>query len=445
MDSDMNAETAANRIRRIIYAPDEKDHMLMVLASFAVLLTVLVFMSGTAEMDVVNFFAHSEAIKSGQMPYRDFVFEFPPFSLVFFIIPGLFTSNLETYALLFGAEVVVFIAVTLHFTLRICERIGANKLAVAVIFTMFFLIYFPIRKFDIFPACTTLIALYFFMERRFGLAYGFAAFATLTKIYPALIILLFLVLNMLEKTDGKERNIAIGISACIAVSVMAVAPLMLAGVPFTDCLGFIGFHADRGFQVESLFATFVRVLTVLGLTTSSIVPAHDTHDVVGPLCDAVVPFWTAVVVIAIGAMFIVAARFVIRNSGRLSVGCSDRALILMATVIILMFMMTNKVFSTQYMVWIMPMLALIPMMAKDADMRIAACVIVLLSVDFGRYFLAYDNDTDLYLIFNLFRDLALVAIMCMCLRALIRPGTEGAASLDADIASPVPVNGTRAS
>ncbi len=441
----MNTETAAERIRRIVYAPDEKDHLLMVLASFAVLLFVLVFMSGTAELDVLNFYAHSEAIKSGQMPYRDFVFEFPPFSLVFFIIPGLFTSDLETYALLFGLEVVVCIALTLHFTLLICERIGANKLAVTFIFTMFFLMYFPIRKFDIFPACATLIALYFFMERRFGLAYGFAAFATLTKIYPALIILLFLMLNMLDKSGRRERNIAVGVVACAAVSVMAVGPLMLAGVPFTDCLGFIGFHADRGFQVESLFAEFVRVLTELGLTTSSIVPAHDTHDVVGPLCDAVMPYWTAVVVIAIGAMFVVSARFVIRNSGRLGAEWNDRSLVLMATVIILMFMMTNKVFSTQYMVWIMPMLALIPMMAKNADMKVAACVIVLLSVDFGRYFLAYDNDTDLYLIFNLFRDLALVAIMCMCLKALIRPGSEDSASLDVDVANPAPVTGTRAS
>ncbi len=440
----MDTATVANHIRRIIYAPDEKDHLLMVLASFAVLLFVLVFLSGTAEQDVINFFAHSEAIKSGQMPYRDFVFEFPPFSLVFFIIPGLFTSDLEAYALLFGLEVVVFIAVALHFTLLICERIGANKLAVTIVFTMFFVIYFPIRKFDIFPACATLIALYFFMERRFGLAYGFAAFATLTKIYPALIILLFLMLNVLEKTEGRRWNIAKGALACIVVSVMAVAPLMLAGVSFTDCLGFIGFHADRGFQVESLFAEFVRVLTVLGLTTSGIVPAHDTHDVVGPLCDAVMPFWTAVVVIAIGAMFVVVARFVVVNRREGSVGWSDRSLILMATVIVLMFMMTNKVFSTQYMVWVMPMLALIPMMAKGTDMKIVACIIVLLSVDFGRYFLAYDNYTDLYLIFNLFRDMALVAIMCICLKTLAHPDSEKPDVLDVRSCDSA-VSGARAS
>jgi len=59
----MDTAAAANHIRRIAYAPDEKDHLLMVLASFAVLLFVLVFMSGTAEQDVINFFAHSEAIK----------------------------------------------------------------------------------------------------------------------------------------------------------------------------------------------------------------------------------------------------------------------------------------------------------------------------------------------------------------------------------------------
>ncbi len=417
----------AQHVRRIIDAPDERDHLLMVFASFAVLVFILVFLDGTAEQDVVNFFAHSEAIKSGVMPYRDFVFEFPPFSLVFFLIPGLFTSNLETYAVLFGLEVVTFIAVTLHFTLLICERIGANKLAVTVIFTLFFVIYFPIRKFDIFPACATLIALYCFMNRRFGLAYGFAAFATLTKIYPVLIILLFLGLNVLEKCDDRKKNIATGVLACMAVSVMAVAPLMLAGVSFSDCLGFIGFHADRGFQVESLFAVLVRILAALGLTTYWIQPAHDTHDVVGPICDAIMPYWTIVVVIAVGAMFLIAAKFVIDRSGGTAAGWNDRSLILMATVIILMFMMTNKVFSTQYMVWIMPMLALVPMMARNADLKIVACVIVLLSVDFGRWFLAFDNYTDQFLIFNIFRDMMLIAIMCMCVRALLHPESEDTA------------------
>ncbi len=417
----------AQHVRRIIDAPDERDHLLMVFASFAVLVFILVFLDGTAEQDVVNFFAHSEAIKSGVMPYRDFVFEFPPFSLVFFLIPGLFTSNLETYAVLFGLEVVTFIAVTLHFTLLICERIGANKLAVTVIFTLFFVIYFPIRKFDIFPACATLIALYCFMNRRFGLAYGFAAFATLTKIYPVLIILLFLGLNVLEKCDDRKKNIATGVLACMAVSVMAVAPLMLAGVSFSDCLGFIGFHADRGFQVESLFAVLVRILAALGLTTYWIQPAHDTHDVVGPICDAIMPYWTIVVVIAVGAMFLIAAKFVIDRSGGTAAGWNDRSLILMATVIILMFMMTNKVFSTQYMVWIVPMLALVPMMARNADLKIVACVIVLLSVDFGRWFLAFDNYTDQFLIFNIFRDMMLIAIMCMCVRALLHPESEDTA------------------
>lgn len=420
----------AQHVARIVHAPDERDHFLMVIASFAVLVFVLVFLSGTAEQDVVNFYAHSEAIKSGMMPYRDFVFEFPPFSLIFFLIPGMFASSLEAYALLFGLEVVAVIAVTLHFTLLMCERVGANKLAVAVMFTMFFVIYFPIRKFDIFPACATLIALYCFMQRRFGLAYGFAAFATLTKIYPVLIILLFLVLNLLEKCDGKKKNIAAGVLACAAVSVMAVVPLMLAGVSFADCLGFIGFHADRGFQVESLFAVLVRTLAALGLTTCWIQPAHDTHDVVGPLCDAIVPFWTIVVVIAVGAMFLTAARFVLARPRGAEIGWNDRSLVLMAAIVILMFMMTNKVFSTQYMVWIMPMLALIPAMARNADLKIVACIIMLLSVDFGRYFLAYDNTTDLYLMFNILRDVMLVEIMCMCVRALRHPESEDPLTLD---------------
>lgn len=412
---------------------EKQVHWMLVLSAWAILMFVLLFMTGDPKEDVLNFYKHSEAIKSGLMPYRDFVFEFPPFSLVFFMMPGMFTSDLNTYATIFGAQVILFIAIMLHYTLKICDRINVNKIAVAAIFTMFFIVYFPIRKFDVFPACLTVVAMYYFMERRFGLAYGFAAFATLTKIYPGLLILLFLVINIAENDRNWKKNVATGAVACLFVSLLAVLPLMSAGVSFSEILGFVGFHSDRGFQVESLFAESVRLLALVGIGTYQIVPLHDTHDVVGPICDAVLPYWTAVMGVAIALSFILALRYVTRNVCGHEKGWNDRSLILMSLVVILTFMMFNKVFSTQYMVWIMPMMAMIPFMAQNDWMKAYVCVIVLLAVDFGRWFLQYDNTSDLFITFNFCRDVLLVLMMWICVRTLRRPDSDDERILDVKI------------
>ena len=61
-------------------------------------ITMLIYLivciySRSPDNDVVNFFYHAENIKMGIIPYRDYVFELPPLSLIFFVIPDLFDSD----------------------------------------------------------------------------------------------------------------------------------------------------------------------------------------------------------------------------------------------------------------------------------------------------------------------------------------------------------------
>ena len=73
--------------------------------------------------DVLNFYKQAEMIKDGMMPYRDFVFEFPPFSLLFFLIPSMFTSDLSVYYPLFGLEMIVSLIIAEYFIIKICRKI----------------------------------------------------------------------------------------------------------------------------------------------------------------------------------------------------------------------------------------------------------------------------------------------------------------------------------
>ena len=55
------------------------------------------------------YFDFASKVLEGSLPYRDFALEYPPFALLFFIIPRLITSNYWTYAVFYRVEVFIFV------------------------------------------------------------------------------------------------------------------------------------------------------------------------------------------------------------------------------------------------------------------------------------------------------------------------------------------------
>ncbi len=422
---DIEQESVTGRgLARLIQDDADRTCIRLIVLAAAVFCMILLLMPPPSEFDVVNFFKQSEALKSGLLPYKDFVFEFPPFALIFFTIPGLFTSDQNTYALLFGIMVIIAIAVAMYYVQRICGRIGINRTATTIIFIVLILIYFPVRKYDVFPMCLTIVAIFYFIERRFGLAYGLAAMATLTKIYPGLIILLFLTINLTEHRDDRLKNIAVGLISCIAIAALAFIPLLVAGVSPAEALSFLSFHSDRGFQNESLFAVFVASLSMLGLTESHIVFEHDAYDIVGPLTDAVMPYWTAITIVAILSVLFVTARYVMKRHVS-EAGWNERSLIVMSLAIIMIFLLVNKVFSTQYLVWIFPMMVCIPLMCKEHLSRTIALVILI--VGLSTTYLLCESNSSAFVVLNIVRDIMLISLFAMCIHSLLFPESEKAA------------------
>lgn len=379
-------------------------------------------MPAPSEFDVVNFFKQSEAVKSGLLPYTDFVFEFPPFALLFFLIPGVFTSDQNTYALLFGIMVIASVMITAVFMQRICKMMGMNRLIATIVFILMILICFPVRKYDAFPMCIVAVALYFFIKRRFGLAYGLAAFATLTKIYPGLIIILFLAINITERDDARLKNVMVGIASCIIVAALAFVPLLMAGVPLHDALSFMSFHSGRGFQNESLFAVLVSTLTMLGITDSHIEFEHDAYNIVGPLTDAVMPYWMIVTAATVLIVLLIMIRFVSKRKDHEYGGWNARILVLMSMTVILAFLLVNKVFSTQYLLWLMPMLACVPLTFKRY--RGYAIISVMMIVGLSTAYLMCESNSAPFLVLNILRDAILILLFAICIHSMIFPDSS---------------------
>jgi len=374
-----------------------------------------------SETDVFNFYKQAEAIKAGQLPYKDFVFEFPPFALIFFMIPSIFTSDLQTYIFLFGIEIVFFSLVTLYFMINVAEKMKINKYFVSIIFMAFILIYFQqmIRKFDIIVAAFTFISLYLFCEKKYTSGYAVMAFAALVKVYPAFLIPIFIIMNLTDKEDVmRKKNVLKGIVACLGVALVAIVPFILMSVPISDILSFIGFHSNRGFQIESIVALIVQCLGSLGLTTFVIVPSCDTYDVYSSICNALLPYWSAITLLAIVLVLVLIMHHASNVKCRSNYRVFTSEIIMYSLAVIMTFMLVNKVFSTQYVIWIYALITFLAVInEKKINMPIAVLSILIvvfsgLIVYFGQYY-------DLFLIVNIIRDLMLLFVFSQIILHLL--------------------------
>ena len=307
--------------------------------------------------DVLNFYRQGMCIRNGILPYSGFVFEFPPLALVFFAFPTIFTTDLTVYHWIFAGVCTFFFVIAAYLVMRMAPE-GDVRLRcfAAVLFVVVILLFIrhSVNKFDPIVMALTVVALYLFSKEKWTLAYLIMAAAALTKMYPALFIVLMGAYNVMSARGG-VRAVAKGTVACLAVFLAAFVPLWVAGVGFDDSLSFLTFHTDRGFQVESVAANAMMLLGKLGLVETLIVDANYTYEVAGPLADAVGSVWMYIGLIVVVAAFVFCIRCMPVDGRR----WTPQQMAMAMMVVCAAFVLTNKVFSTQYTIWFFPFIAMI--------------------------------------------------------------------------------------
>ena len=347
-------------------------------------------------IDVYVFYDYAIKIHDGMVPYKDFVVEFPQCALIFYYLPCIFTTDQATYITLFAIEVAIFTALTYYVTIKLFDLLQISaykKMVMATAFTIFLCAYFVSfsTKFDIFVIFFTLLSIYFFSMKKYTLAYAILAFATLVKFYPGLIFPVFIFCNlfMSDRAEGL-RTILRGLSVAAVIVIVSALPFLIAGATVSDMFSWLEFHSDRGFQIESTVAIIAQFLSYFGLWSYTLVDKYNTEDVISPLTDALSGVWMYAVVLMLAIAIILIFIFLRRNGMGESI--QDRAYIvaISATLLLTLFMTTNKVFSTQYLAWLIPLIWVYGALRSDRFMlQISAlfAVILLLSLYRDKEFL----------------------------------------------------------
>jgi uncharacterized membrane protein len=340
---------------------------------FLVLLPLLAyfFMKGTGGWEAYI----ARLILEGHIPYHPFVsgFEYPPLALLSFLLPGLITTSLPAYAWLFAAEIMIFDLLALLMLADLASTFKISVRNMLLIYTLAILATGPILvgRYDLLPAVLVLAAVWAFVKGKIKLAWAATALGFAAKLYPIIIIPFFFIYQVKNKQYGQ---IIKGGAAFLITLLILFLPWVVI-----DANGFwqsFTYHFERGLHAESTYGTTLLTGQVLGLTKVEGALTYGSWNLSSPLADNLAnisfPLVACFLLIIYG---LYTWRFQKDSPGDLTTkisGPSALRFLQYATIAVTVFLLTNKVFSAQYLAWLCPLL---PLVVRDREYLIPALFI----------------------------------------------------------------------
>ena len=366
--------------------------------------------------DVVHYADVATRVLIGhEWPYSAFPFEYPPLSILFFILPPV-RGTLATYHHWFAAQMIAIDAITAVVTAAAALRLWnglarpltvAATLAVAVVAMGAF----AIQVFDGAVALVLALAVLCLAYRRWTLAAFTIGLGFSLKLMPIVVLPLVLVLAR------TRRRILWALVVGGAAAVVPFVPFLVhddAGVRS----GLFGFQIGRGLQIESVAASPYLVADVIhhGAVTVTVPPGGSlTINGAGTgLMERLAPL-TVLLLLAVLYWAVWHARAALRSRPE-SVPLAVLAAILAA-------LCGNKVLSPQHLFWILPLVALC-LASRELLPKIAAglllCAMALTQVEFpGMYYRQIRLDPTPLLVISA-RNALLVAAFALAVTAVWR-------------------------
>ena len=322
--------------------------------------------------DVGLYLGKARAFAAGLLPYRDFPFEYPPLAIVPMAAPYVVWPfggiTVETYKWLFaGWQAVQMLA--LGFVLMRVTRLGGDAgaggpatlvgrlrhVALGLLLLSIGAALALTFRFDLFPALLVTVALWAALGNRPGLAGVAIALGILAKLYP-LAVVPALAIPWLVPFDVR-RLARYGIAAALTTVAVLGPFVALAG---GDAFSFLRYQADRGLQIESVGGGLAVLLGLVAGAPPGESFGFSSVQVEGPFAAAWLAALPVATVVGFGLLAWLGWRRIRWEADGAGAGRpSPRTVVLFATASMLMLLATSKVFSIQYVVWIVPFAALL--------------------------------------------------------------------------------------
>jgi len=302
--------------------------------------------------DVHVYAQYAGKMTNGAVPYRDFFDEYPPLAQPVFLLARV--AGAAHYALAFKALMALCgigaLACTVAILRALQASVARSVAAVAVVAAAPLLVG-PIflNAYDLWPAFLLSLALALLVFDRPLLAFGVLGAAVAAKFYPVAV----LPIALLYVERQLRRSALLTFAGVVALAHLPFLVLGPGGLKESYWL-----QAKRGLELNSLGGAFLLAFGDPKLGNEP----PGSLNVLGGAADAIAVVSSLLVLVAIAAVAVAFAR-----SRR-----DSSAVVLAAAAAVAGFVAFNKVFSAQYVDWLVPLAPLAGLAASGATVAILA-------------------------------------------------------------------------
>lgn len=335
--------------------------------------------------DLRYYYMASCQMLSGHMPYRDFGFAYPPLSLVSFSLPHLVSLvhpiDFSVYNKAFLAESCIWstgISLLLAYLTRRWKFSMSRDVALFsyALLVLIFSALLPWR-FDLFPALLTLAAFYFLLKEKSFIAGVCLGLAIAAKLYPVVLVPVFALYLM---TLG-QRRAAVSLASG-SVGAVLVCLLPFVHIPLSTLFTFLSFHQKRGLEIESLGAGVLMIAHAVGWTNAKMVINYGACNLSSASAPAII-HWLPIIFILMLGLTLYSARRGFQKDITHFGSIEPETLARFTVAALLAFIASNKVFSTSYVIWLLPFVPLLRPKEVVQMMILFAMTITIYPYNFG--------------------------------------------------------------
>jgi hypothetical protein len=347
-------------------------------------------------------------ILHGELPYVTIAAEYPPLTYLFYFIPALFFRSLVSYYAAYMVELLLFDLLAVWLIVKISTRLGISTAGSMVIHAMLIVAVGPIivASYDIIPAVMTLVALYFFLEERNNWAWTFAGLGFMTKIFPAVIVPFFVIYLWRRK---EYKQIFYGVAILIALVAALSIPWLVLNMKGYSIV--LIYELQRGLHSETIYGSILLLGKVLGVGKLGGIYNYGSWNLTSPLADilAQLSFYVTIALLLFG-------YFQYWRNSREKETTSDAANILkFSAVSIFLLIVSGKVLSMQYLVWLIPLLPFVRGRWQISVIAAFAVAGIFSQFIYPYNYQLFENFSPPVIILMLFRNILLVACAVMLL------------------------------
>lgn len=312
--------------------------------------------------DLTNYYGNiSDAVDRHLMPYSDFRFEYPPAALLVFLVPKIFSWDLVSFHFSYAIFAALAYVLFAKYLLKITDHYGIQRANVYISLIVLAIVgnQFITARNDIFAVLMVTLAFYCFAVKRYDLSAVFLAIGAMIKIYPVILVPMFMIIFLSRKDwKGMFRYAIVSGVACVLMEL----PFIIAD-PST-AFAYLTYHSDRGLQVEGVVSSvltfvnlFVPIIDEIGIYYGSNTIVGDIPDMCAHILDK-----------ALYILLIISALWMLYRCCRTTLDDDRKEFRILTTIsiiILFVFITFSKVYSAQYMLWFLSLLPLLLLSPGD--------------------------------------------------------------------------------